>query len=110
MNRQLKKGVLDLLVLATLEHADRYGFELVQLISRHVRIAERTIYPLLKRLRDDGLVVAHLEESSMGASRKYYRLTDHGSTYLRGLKEEWNELHTAVNRLLEEAANEPEQK
>jgi len=106
MNAQLKKGILDMLVLAMLEHTDRYGFELVERVSRHVRMAERTIYPLLKRLRDDRLVVTYLQESNMGAPRKYYRLTDEGRTYLRGMKAEWTELHEAVNRLLEEAQRE----
>jgi PadR family transcriptional regulator PadR len=106
VNTQLKKGVLDLLVLAMLEHTDRYGFELVERVSRHVEIAERTIYPLLKRLRDDGLVTTYLRESAMGAPRKYYRLTNMGKTYLTGAKAEWQEMRTAVDRLLEEAEHE----
>jgi PadR family transcriptional regulator PadR len=106
VNTQLKKGILDLLVLAMLEHTDRYGFELVERVSRHVEIAERTIYPLLKRLRDDGLVTTYLQESAMGAPRKYYRLTDMGKTYLTGAKAEWQEMRTAVDRLLEEAEHE----
>ena len=106
MNTQLKKGILDLLVLAMLEHADRYGFELVERVSRHVEIAERTIYPLLKRLRDDGLVATYLQESAMGAPRKYYRLTGMGKTYLAGAKVEWQEMREAVDRLLEEAEHE----
>lgn len=106
MNTQLKKGILDMLVLAMLEHTDRYGFELVERVSRHVEIAERTIYPLLKRLRDERFVTTYLQESVMGAPRKYYRLTDEGRTYLAGAKNEWTELRAAVDRLLEEAEGE----
>ena len=106
MNTQLKKGILDMLVLAMLERTDRYGFELVERVSRHVLIAERTIYPLLKRLRDDKLVVTYLQESNMGAPRKYYRLTAEGRSYLSELKAEWNEMRAAVDRLLEEAERE----
>jgi PadR family transcriptional regulator PadR len=103
VNVQLKKGILNLLVLAMLEHRDRYGFELVEQISGYVEIAERTIYPLLKRLRDDKLVTTYLQESEMGAPRKYYRLTELGRTYLAGAKHEWREMKDAVERLLEEA-------
>ncbi len=108
MNTQLKKGILEVLVLAMLEHTDRYGFELVERVSRHVEIAERTIYPLMKRLRDDQLVTTYLEESTMGAPRKYYRLTDAGRGYLAAAKAEWRELSAAVDRLLEEAENDTE--
>ena len=106
MNTQLKKGILDMLVLAMLEHADRYGFELVDRVSRHVEIAERTIYPLLKRLRDDKLVTTYLQESAMGAPRKYYRLTQKGRKYLVDAKREWTEMRVAVDGLLEEAERE----
>jgi PadR family transcriptional regulator PadR len=106
VNTQLKKGLLDLLVLAMIEHTDRYGFELVERVSRHVEIAERTIYPLLKRLRDDGLVTTYLQESAMGAPRKYYRLSDKGKEYLATAKAEWKEMRAAVDGLLEEAERE----
>ena len=107
MNAQLKKGILDMLVLAMLEHTDRYGFELVERVSAHVEIAERTIYPLLKRLRDDRLVTTYLRESDMGAPRKYYRLTTSGKDYLAEKKADWRQMSTAVDRLLEEAGHEP---
>ena len=108
MNTQLKKGILDMLVLAMLEHTDRYGFALVERVSRHVEIAERTIYPLLKRFRDDKLVTTYLRESTMGAPRKYYRLTDEGRTYLADTKAEWKQMTAAVDRLLEEAEGDQE--
>lgn len=108
MNTQLKKGILDMLVLAMLEHTDRYGFELVERVSRHVEIAERTIYPLLKRLRDDEYVTTYLQESSSGPPRKYYRLTDAGRNYLADTKAQWMEMRSAVDRLLEEAERDQE--
>ena len=108
MNTQLKKGILDMLVLAMLEHTDRYGFELVERVSRHVEIAERTIYPLLKRLRDEKYVTTYLQESAIGAPRKYYRLTDAGRAYLADAKAQWIEMRAAVDRLLEEATDEQE--
>ena len=78
MNIQFKKGVLDLCVLSLLSRKDRYGYELVNEISKRIDLSEGTIYPLLKRLRDEGLVSTYLEESQEGPPRKYYRLTDGG--------------------------------
>lgn len=106
MKTQLKKGILDMLVLAMLEHTDRYGFELVERISAHVEIAERTIYPLLKRLRDDGLVTTYLQESDRGAPRKYYRISGKGREHLATSRSEWDEIRTGVDRLLAEAADD----
>ena len=102
MNTQLKKGILDMLVLAQLERTDRYGFELVERVSRHVEIAERTIYPLMKRLRDDGLVTTYLTESTQGAPRKYYRITEKGKEYLTDAKAAWDEIRAGVDALLKE--------
>mgnify|MGYP006278835055 CR=1 FL=1 len=106
MTTQLKKGILDMLVLAMLEHTDRYGFELVERISAHVEIAERTIYPLLKRLRDDGLVTTYLQESDRGAPRKYYRITEKGVAHVRQAMADWDAIRSGVDRLLAEAEHE----
>lgn len=106
MNAQLKKGILDMLVLALIEHTDRYGFELVDRVSRHVEIAERTIYPLMKRLRDDGLVTTYLTESAQGAPRKYYRITNAGQARLADSRRQWNEFRDGVDRLLKEEGDD----
>lgn len=106
MTTQLKKGILDMLVLAMLEHSDRYGFELVERISTHVEIAERSIYPLLKRLRDDGYVTTYLEESDRGAPRKYYHITEPGLKHVREAKANWETIRTGVDRILSEAERE----
>lgn len=101
MNIQFKKGVLDLCVLALLSRRDRYGYEMVSEISKRIDLSEGTIYPLLKRLRDDGLVTTYLEESQEGPPRKYYRLTDAGRTACQQLSEEWIGFVHQVNELLE---------
>ncbi|MGI6169296.1 MAG: PadR family transcriptional regulator [Christensenellales bacterium] len=103
MNIQLKKGILEMLVLAMLDQKDCYGYELVSGISEKVELAERSIYPLLKRLRDEEWVTTYLKESNLGAPRKYYRLTEAGKQALATMKEEWASLIVAVNSLLEEA-------
>ncbi|HWQ66884.1 MAG TPA: PadR family transcriptional regulator [Methanospirillum sp.] len=102
MNAQFKKGVLEMCVLALLGEKDRYGYELVQNISGRFEISEGSIYPLLKRLRDDGCVSTYLQESGEGPARKYYSLTDSGRSLRDSLIDEWQEFITAVDMLLGE--------
>jgi len=78
-----------------------YGFELVGEISTHVKISEGTIYPLLKRIKDEGYVTTYLQESQEGPPRKYYQITSLGRTTLATLKEEWLLVATGINKLLE---------
>lgn len=103
MNIQFKKGVLELCVLSMLTRRDRYGYELVAEISKSVLIAEGTIYPLLKRLKDDGYLTTYLEESQEGPPRKYYRLTDLGEQARQDLTEEWSKFVDAVSGIVEGA-------
>lgn len=100
MNAQFKKGVLEMCVLVLLGEKDRYGYELVQNISGRFEISEGSIYPLLKRLRDEGCVSTYLQESAEGPARKYYSLTKEGENIRNGLVAEWQEFITAVNGLL----------
>jgi PadR family transcriptional regulator, regulatory protein PadR len=100
MNIQFKKGVLELCALTLLAKKDRYGYELVNEISRNISISEGTIYPLLRRLKNDGYVTTYLEESKEGAARKYYRLTDAGKKMERELREEWLTFAKKVNSFL----------
>lgn len=101
MNTQFKKGVIELCVLSLLSKRDYYGYEIISHVSETIEISEGTIYPLLKRLRDDGLVTTHLVESSQGPSRKYYALTDLGKVKTKQSIEEWQSFTHHVNQLLE---------
>jgi PadR family transcriptional regulator, regulatory protein PadR len=101
MNIQFKKGVLELCVLSVLAHKDCYGYELVNEISKRIDISEGTIYPLLRRLKDEGLMTTYLQESDEGPPRKYYILTDGGRTKERELRNEWLHFATSVKMLLE---------
>ncbi|MFA5014916.1 MAG: PadR family transcriptional regulator [Actinomycetota bacterium] len=100
MNIQFKKGVLELCTLALLAKKNRYGYELVNEISKTISISEGTIYPLLRRLKNDGFVTTYLEESSEGAPRKYYQLTESGKEMEKELKEEWLTFVKQVNSFL----------
>lgn len=100
LNIQLKKGVLELCVLSMLKRKDKYGYELIAEISRSIKISEGTIYPLLRRLRNEGYVVTYLEESSEGPPRKYYRLTEKGESTRVEFRREWNEFTRGVSAII----------
>lgn len=101
MSIQLKKGTLELCVLSLLSRSDMYGFELVGAISANIKISEGTIYPLLKRIKDEGYVTTYLQESQEGPPRKYYSITQHGRDTLQSLMDEWQGLVSGINQILE---------
>ncbi|MDI9502542.1 MAG: PadR family transcriptional regulator [Tissierellia bacterium] len=106
MNAQLKKGVIELCALSLLLKGDRYGYELVEEISKNISISEGTIYPLLRRFRNEGYVDTYLEESQSGPPRKYYKLTASGQAALVKQEEEWHAFVRGVNTILEGATHE----
>lgn len=101
MNAQLKKGALVLCVLSQLIQGDKYGYELTEKISGEMSIAGGTLYPILKRLKDETYVTTYLVESESGPARKYYRLTEKGRQYQQMSRKEWEDFAAAVNRLLQ---------
>lgn len=109
MNIQLKKGVMEIVVLSMLRRKEYYGYELVTDISRYIEMSEGTIYPLLSRFKKDGLVETYLAESPSGPPRKYYKITDAGRTEFEESAREWRQFTTAVSRLLKEGGYGDEQ-
>jgi PadR family transcriptional regulator PadR len=101
MNTQFKKGVLELCVLSLLIKQNRYGYDLVNEISKNIEISEGTIYPLLRRLKNVGYVTTYLQESQGGAPRKYYKLTSSGEKITEEMKKDWKDFVEKVNDLLE---------
>ncbi|MCL5071009.1 MAG: PadR family transcriptional regulator [Actinobacteria bacterium] len=101
MNIQFKKGVLELCVLSLLIKQNRYGYDLVNEISKSIEISEGTIYPLLRRLKNVGYVTTYLQESQEGAPRKYYKLTSSGEKITEEMKKDWDDFVEKVNNLLE---------
>lgn len=97
MNTQFKKGVLELLVLVIVEKKDRYGYELVEAVRQIVDVNEGTIYPILKRLTNEGYFETYLEESKEGPVRKYYHITVGGKDRCTKLLKEWDIFATSVN-------------
>lgn len=96
MNAQLKKGVLELIVLESVRKRDMYGYELVEEVSKVIDVNEGTIYPLLKRLTNEKYFETYLRESTEGPSRKYYHITAAGVLYRNELEHEWTQLADRV--------------
>ena len=101
MNVQFKKGVLELCVLVLTTSKDRYGYELVEEISKKFEISEGTIYPLLRRMTKEGLFDTYLQESQEGPPRKYYKLTAKGADLKEDMVQEWKQFSNSVNEIIE---------
>jgi PadR family transcriptional regulator PadR len=99
---QMRKGAVEYCVLALLAGRERYGYELVQALSsvEGMLVTEGTVYPILSRLRRDGLVAAEWRESREGPPRKYYRLTPTGAAALDAFKAQWRVFAAAVQTIL----------
>lgn len=102
MNPQYKKGVLELCVLSLLKKRDCYGYEISEYLSGHIDIADGTVYPLLRKLRADGLLNTYLQEESGGPPRKYYFLTQQGLQIYQNDRAEYLDFARRIEALLEE--------
>jgi PadR family transcriptional regulator len=103
---QLRRGVIEYCVLALLRDEERYGFDIVRSLEQvdGMVTSEGTIYPLLARLRRDGLVASTWRESLSGPPRRYYRLTVEGRSALDDFIVEWERFRTAVGRFMGEGS------
>ena len=99
---QIRRGTLELCVLALISSKPRYGYDLVTALERWEPLAttEGTLYPLLRRLQREGKVEATWQESESGPPRKYYRLTPHGRDLLGRMTADWTDLSEAVRETL----------
>ena len=98
----MRRGALEYCVMALIMRTPRYAFELIEgLASTGMLTSEGTIYPLLSRLRRDGLVDTEWRESSDGPPRRYYRLTADGKRALKAFRDEWAGFRTTVDAVLE---------
>jgi len=97
---QMRKGVLEYCILSILQHEDAYTSEIISTLKNaKMIVVEGTIYPLLTRLKNGGLLSYRWEESTSGPPRKYYVLTESGSIFLEELSTTWNNLMIAVNKI-----------
>jgi PadR family transcriptional regulator, regulatory protein PadR len=104
IERELKRGSLELIVLHLLAPGEAYGYEIVTKLTTQsdgaLGVTDGTLYPVLYRLERAGLVAVRWETPERGVPRKYYRLTDAGRSELARLTHEWNAFVGAMARLL----------
>jgi PadR family transcriptional regulator PadR len=91
MDVQMKRGLLDVCVLAAIQDEDSYGYQILKDISPYVEMTESTLYPILRRLEGAKLLTVRTEEYN-GRLRKYYHITPLGLARIRAFGEEWKEI------------------
>ncbi len=100
MDIQLKRGLLDICVLAAIKRKASYGYEIIKTLKPYVSFSESTLYPILRRLEASRLLTVHAVEHN-GRLRKYYHITSAGLLRLQAFIEEWKEIVTVfefINR------------
>jgi PadR family transcriptional regulator PadR len=102
---QLRKGLVELLVLAALRREELYGYQLLQRLAEFEGLAltESTLYPVLARLAGDGVVAVRQEASPSGPPRRYYRLTRSGERRLEEMLGYWRAINGSIDRLVDGA-------
>lgn len=106
MNTQFKKGIIELCILKIVSHKDMYGFEIIEQLSDLLDVNENTIYPILRRLTEQELFETYTKETTLGAPRKYYTLTQKGNETLVEYINEWESFIENVMRILKGENNE----
>jgi len=102
---QVRKGILEFLILLVLEKREHYGYELVKIIKDSIfdEFSEGTIYPLLTRLQKSNLIKPRWETQETGMPRKYYEITDEGRNALKMMKATWAPISVAIQKLVNES-------
>lgn len=101
MDVQLKRGILDVCVLAAINNKDSYGYQIIKDMDPYIKMSESTLYTILKRLElSSMLTVKSLEHN--GRLRKYYRITDSGKRRIEDFKKEWKEVIAVYNFIVKE--------
>ena len=103
ISSQLRKGVVELAILALLHSGEAYGAEIVDRLDRHpaLAISAGTAYPLLSRLKKAGLITSVWRESALGPPRKYYSLSPSGTRAYASMSTAWTAIRTDMDDLLE---------
>jgi PadR family transcriptional regulator, regulatory protein PadR len=100
---QLRKGVVELAVLAWIARGETYGYRIVEELQRQggLKFTESTVYPVLARLAREGFLGVRVEASAAGPPRRYYCLTDEGQNRLRRMAESWEMVSNSLSQLIE---------
>lgn len=100
MDTQFKKGVVELCILKIISENDLYGYEVISKLSEPLNVNQNTIYPILRRLTDQGHFETYSKETNFGAPRKYYHITLKGEKFLKEKIKSWLELNRSVKEIL----------
>jgi PadR family transcriptional regulator PadR len=103
MDIQLKRGLLDVCVLAAIKDGDSYGYKIIKDMKPYIEMSESTLYTILKRLELSGMLTVYTAEHS-GRLRKYYHITDAGLSRIEDFKTEWREVMSIYRFVMEEDA------
>ncbi len=101
MNAQFKKGIIEICVLKIMEDEDLCGFDVIERLSKEIPVNENTIYPLLRRLTQQGYFETYKVPSVIGAPKKFYKITETGTGKLQEYLSEWKLFIKGVFRILE---------
>ena len=104
MDIQLKRGLLDVCVLAAIKNGDSYGYKIMKDMRPYIELSESTLYTILKRLEVGGMLTVHSSEHG-GRLRKYYRITQEGLRRLEEFKAEWSEVMSIYKFVIKEDEN-----
>lgn len=107
MDIQLKRGLLEVCVLAAIKKQDSYGYRIIKEIKPYLEISESTLYPILRRLESAKLLTVRTVEHQ-GRLRKYYRITPLGQKRLEAFREEWREILSIYQFIAREEASDDE--
>ena len=105
MDIQLKRGLLDVSVLASIKNEDSYGYKIIKDLKPYVELSESTLYTILKRLETANMLTVRTAEHG-GRLRKYYHITELGKQRIEAFKEEWNEILSIYRFVVKEEENE----
>ncbi len=104
MDAQLKRGLLDVCVLAAIQNEDSYGYKIIKDIKPYIKMSESTLYTILKRLETANMLTARIAEHD-GRLRKYYHITKAGLGRIEDFKDEWKEVMTIYQFINKENGN-----
>ena len=106
MDIQLKRGLLDVCVLAAIKNQDSYGYQIIKDLKPYIKLSESTLYTILKRLESANMLTVRTVEHG-GRLRKYYHITQAGAKHIKEFKDEWKEIMAIYKFVIEEdMANE----
>ena len=100
---QMRKGILEFCILSVIDRKEAYTSDILESLKRaDLLVVEGTLYPLLSRLKNNGLLTYRWEESTAGPPRKYFCLTDEGKQLLSQLTDEWRSISSSINQIAQQ--------